>query len=160
MQPLDKQTDSGEPVNECVSDLMDTMPLVMRTLIMEVHRRRPADLSHQQFRTLAFLHHHEGASLSELAEHAGTSLPSTSKMIDGLVSRAMVTRQPYAKDRRRVELRLTDHGKSAFEDAETGAKARMGEILSALEPEECDAIRKAMSALRNAFRPYGRPAGM
>ena len=66
-------------------ELMEVVPLVMRTFRAEMRGSRANDLSVPQFRALGFVHRKPGTSLSDVAEHIGLALPSMSKLIDGLV---------------------------------------------------------------------------
>src|SRR5512136_939151 len=99
----------------CAQEILEVVPLVMRTIRAEMRRHRTADLSVPQFRTLAFIDRNVDASLSDVAEHIGLTLPSMSKIVDGLVTRKLVTRQTAAEDRRRMMLALTTRGRSALQ---------------------------------------------
>lgn len=131
--------------------LADTIPLVMRTLRAEMRRHRASDLSVPQFRALAFLRRHPGASLSSVAEHVGLTLPSTSKMIDRLVTRCLVARADCLDDRRRVTLTLTPAGASVVEQAAQATQARLAEMLAALSSEERATLVEAMRILQRVF---------
>src|SRR5215472_3469611 len=112
MELLDSKTDDSSDAEACAAQIMETVPLVMRTLRTEMRRRRPADLSVPQFRALAFVRRHPGASLSEVAEHLGLTLPATSTLIDHLVARELVRRAPNPDNRRRLVLTLTADGQA------------------------------------------------
>src|SRR5512136_3296462 len=99
----------------CAQEVLEVVPLVMRTIRAEMRRHRTADLSVPQFRTLSFIDHNADASLSDVAEHIGLTLPSMSKIVDGLVTRKLVTRQTHPTDRRRMTLTLTTRGQTALE---------------------------------------------
>lgn len=131
--------------------MLEVVPLVMRVIRAEMRSRRAADLSVPQFRALAFLSRCEGASLSDVAEHIGLTLPSISKMVDGLVTRGLVARRPSAGDRRRVALALTPQGEAVLEAARRGTQARLAEMLTALTAEERAVIARAMHTLRQVF---------
>ena len=88
-------------VEETAHQVLDVIPLVMRTIRSEFRSQRSTELSVPQFRTLAFLRNNDGASLSSLANHLGLTLPSMSKLVDGLVSRGFVARTEHQGDRRR-----------------------------------------------------------
>ena len=147
-----QEKDASGHARSCAALVMETVPLVMSVLRAEMRARRPEDISIPQFRTLIFLSHHAGDSLSEVAEHLGLTLSTTSKLIDGLVKRALVTRTIAAEDRRRIELALTEQGAHSLQAVRTGAQARMEETLSTLTPEEQTAVELAMRALRGRFR--------
>lgn len=138
---------------QCAREALEVVPLVMRAIRAEMHSQRTPDLSVPQFRTLAFLNRQENASLSDVAEHLGLTLPSMSKMIDGLVERDLVARQTAADDRRRITLTLTVHGKSILQSAVKATQARLAEMLEGLTPEERAALVQAMRALRPIFTP-------
>ena len=139
------------PADECAHEVFEVVPLAMRAIRAEMRSRRALGLSVPQFRTLAFLNRNEGASLSDLAEYIGLTLPSMSKMVDGLVVRQLVTRRDSSVDRRYVTLALTPLGKSTWEAARQGTQARLAEMLATLPPEERNTVVLAMQALRRVF---------
>src|SRR5512137_2718402 len=99
----------------CAQEILEVVPAVMRIIRAEMRRHRTADLSVPQFRTLAFIDRNVAASLSDVAEHIGLTLPSMSKIVDGLVMRKLVTRQTHPTDRRRMTLALTPRGQTALQ---------------------------------------------
>ncbi|MFI5329584.1 MAG: MarR family winged helix-turn-helix transcriptional regulator [Desulfobaccales bacterium] len=125
--------------------------MVMRAIRTEIRSHRGSELSVPQFRVLIFLNRHAGAFLSDIAEHLGLTLPSTSKMIDGLVARNMVTRQMDPKDRRRVSLVLTALGRSAMQSAYKATESRLAECLVVLPASERRLIIEAMQVLESVF---------
>jgi DNA-binding MarR family transcriptional regulator len=139
--------------DECAREVLEVVPLVMRAIRAEMRSQRTPDLSVPQFRTLAFLSRHEGASLSDVAEHVGLTLPSMSKMIDGLVARNLVVRRISSVDRRCVTLALTGQGKSVLESARRGTEAHLTERVTALSAAERATVVQAMQALRRVFTP-------
>jgi len=86
-----------------------------------------------------------------VAEHLGLSLPTTSRLIDRLVGRGLVTRQSAADDRRRVTLALTEAGQATLREAVRFTQARLVQDLAALPPEDCAIIVQAMGLLRQVF---------
>ncbi len=139
--------------DECARQVLEVVPLIMRTIRIEMRSHRLQDISVPQFRTLAFLNGHGGASLSEVAEFIGLTLPSMSKMIDGLVARGLVTRQTHAGDRRRMTLALTPAGQSIYQSAHMATQACLAQHLDALPLSERAAIVQAMQALHPVFIP-------
>ena len=137
--------------HRCARDVLDVVPLVLRAIRVEMRRHRGRDLSVPQFRTLAFLGGADGASLSATAQHVGLSLPSMSKMIDGLVARGLVRRRASARDRRCVTLSLSARGRATLGAARARAQARVARMLGPLSAEERRAVGRAMRALRPVF---------
>ena len=137
----------------CAQEVLEVVPLVMRTIRAEMRRHRMADLSVPQFRTLAFVDRNGDASLSDVAEHIGLTLPSASKIVDGLVTRKLVTRQTAPEDRRRMTLALTARGRSALQATREATRACLAEDLTALTERERETIRQAMAILRPVYTP-------
>src|SRR5512141_1148135 len=96
------------------NDMLDIIPLIMQSLRGEMRKHRGGDLTVVQFRTLGYLRRKPGVSLAELAEHIGLTPPSTSALVDGLVSKGLLLRVEAAGDRRRVALRLSDAGSAVW----------------------------------------------
>ena len=153
MKPLAGQSNSAIGCDECVAQVLTTVPVIMRIIRSEMHSRRPAGLSSPQFRALGFLYRHGGASLSQVAERQGLALPTVSKMIDTLVKRGFVLRDVSATDRRCVVLKLTSAGRSAYDSANRYAQARLAEDLKALSPSEREDVARSMRALRRIYMP-------
>ena len=129
--------------------VLDVVPLVMRTIRSEFRQRRSADLSVPQFRTLAYTQNNAGTSLSDLACHIGLTLPSMSKMVDGLVDRGLITREGHADDRRRICLKLTEPGKDKLDTANFQTQALIEEKLAGLGPAELETVSQAMMILKD-----------
>ena len=99
------------------------------------------DLTLAQYRVLGLLA--EGSAVaSGLAERANVQRPSISALIDGLVARGLVARDPDAGDRRRIPLRLTDQGARVIAEADRAVDEYLGSIAACLPTtEEAMALR-------------------
>ncbi len=137
--------------DEAAAEVLEVVPLVMRVLRAQMRSHRKADLSVPEFRTLGFLANHPGASLSDVADHIGLTLPSMSKLVDGLVERQLLTRESDLTNRRRMMLTLTAHGRSILQAAREPTRAYVGEVLSQLSPAERETVIEAMRVLRPLF---------
>ena len=139
----------------CAQEILEVVPAVMRTIRAELRRHRTVDLSVPQFRTLAFIDRNADASLSDVAEHIGLTLPSISKIVDGLVVRKLVTRQTHPTDRRRMTLALTGRGLTALQTSRAATRACLAEDLAALSDRQREIITQALEILRPIFTPQG-----
>jgi len=140
---------------ECAREVLDTIPLIMRTIRSEVRQQRKPELSVPQFRTLAFLYRQPGAMLSQVAEHVGLTLPSMSKTIDVLVAQGLVERQSNTADRRRAVLSLAPPGKAIYLAAREAARARLADRMGKLSNGDQDVVANAMRSLRDVFSMAG-----
>ena len=139
----------------CAQEILEVVPVVMRTIRAELRRHRAADLSIPQFRTLAFIDRNVDASLSDVAEHIGLTLPSMSKIVNGLVTRKLVIRQTAREDRRRMTLALTTRGQTALQLSREATRACLAEDLAALSDRQRATIAQAMEILRPVFTSQG-----
>jgi MarR family transcriptional regulator for hemolysin len=137
---------------ECVREVLDVIPMVMRSLRAEFRSHRGRDLSIPQYRTLMYLRRTPGKSLADLAEHLGITPPSTSKLVDGLVKRGLVSRQDFPADRRKIVLSLTQAGADLAEASLRLSQVAYLERFAALPKETLEIIKQAMEALRPIFR--------
>ena len=142
-----------EKTRECAAVVMDTIPMIMRTIGAEMHRQHGADLPMPQFCALMFLKHHEGASLSFLARHRGSSISSASKLVDGLVERAYVSRGIASEDRRRIVLALTEFGEATLQSFHKEEAGYLAEILATLSESQRATVMQGMELLRSVLAP-------
>jgi DNA-binding MarR family transcriptional regulator len=140
-----------EKLEECARQLLDTTPQIMRSVRGEMRSHRGHDLSVPQFRTLTFVNRNPETSLSELADHLGLTLPSVSKLVDGLVNKKLITRRESTTDRRRLTLSLTKPGEDILRVARQATQDHLKNVLCTLSADELSTIIRAMSLLHPLF---------
>jgi len=64
-----------------------------------------------QWRALDLLADGDGHSMTEIAGHVMVPAPTLTKIVDRLVESALVYRRPDERDRRRILVFLSDHGR-------------------------------------------------
>ena len=132
----------------CARQVMETAPQIFQSIKAEMRRGRSSDLSVPQFRTLRFIQMYTDTTLSSLANYLDLTLPSVSKLVDGLVKQELLIRQEAASDRRCLSLALTPAGESIVDAAREAAQARMEQTLGGLSDGELEIICQAMELLR------------
>ncbi len=143
----------------CAEETLEVVPAVMRFIRAEMRSNRGPDLSVPQFRALLHIRRNVGSSLSALADHLGLTPATTSSMVDGLVRRQIVCREPSTVDRRRLALTLSPGGKRAIDLSMTAAQRGLASKLQALPEEDLRAIQRGLAALRRIFAPEAGPLG-
>ena len=138
-------------LDACARELMDTCPQIVQSIRVEMRRGRGGDLSIPQFRTLRFIQRNPDTSLSGLADFLGLTLPSVSKLVDGLVKQELVFRQESHIDRRRLTLILTPAGETIVNSARAEAQSNLIKRLNTLCDDELETIQKAMELLQGLF---------
>lgn len=107
---------SSEFGPEGVRQAMDTSTLrLLRELLDVAQRSGPAlarrtHLTHNELVALEQLMRHQWGP-GELAQHLGVTSAAASGIVDRLVARGHVERQPHAADGRRTQVVLTDAGR-------------------------------------------------
>ena len=155
MQQLAKETTSENLAYDCSAQLLDVVPLIMRRARAEARRRALPGTSIPQARVLHFLGQNPGASLSEVAEFVGLTMPSTSKLVQRLVSQGVVERRDGSDDRRRINLSLTEQGQTALARARLETREQLAHNLQHLSPRELATISDALKVLNRAFSEGG-----
>ena len=140
-----------EKLDECARQLLDTAPQVMRFIRAEMRSHRGHDLSVPQFRALTFINRNPEVSLSHLAEHLGLTLPSTSKLVDGLANQKVITRRESKEDRRRLTLELTKSGEDILHTARSATLNHLKDVLRELTVDELSTVIRAMNLLQPLF---------
>src|SRR5262245_45387797 len=115
----------------------------MRVLRAQVRSKSTPDLSIPQFRALAFLGRNAGAMLSDVATFLALTLPSASKMVDGLFSAGLVDRLADTMDRRKIALSLTAAGREKYDAAVHAAEAFLASRIASLEGRKRDEVLRA-----------------
>jgi DNA-binding MarR family transcriptional regulator len=117
---------------------------------VRAHIRQAAeqhDLSVEQFQVLRHIRRGQ-CSVSKLADAKNISRPAISQGVDMLVNKGFITRTTDTRDRRHVQLALTDSGNALLDTISEDTRQWMMQILSPLSDEELQALTQAMDSLR------------
>jgi len=91
--------------------------------------------------------HADGSLTSQLARMLKVAVPTMTSMIDGLVERGMVERQPHPTDRRQVRLLLTTEGRHTLDRYRQITHDRLAEPLSQLDRGQKARLTAALADL-------------
>jgi len=133
---------------------MDAVPPVIWFIRREMRSHRKG-LSLPQFRALAMVHRQPDASLSAVADHLGCSLPSASRLMQGLVEKGLIKREGCSNDRRQCALAITDVGEDVLNSAWTATQDRLSVELEKIPALQRQAIIEAMQSLKEVFGELG-----
>lgn len=101
------------PPDQQTYELAHLIAGINRRLEAEIEERlRPEGVPIEQFRILRALSVRDGQAMGELAEAVLVDSPTLTKIIDRMVSSALVYRAPEPKDRRKVLIFLANKGKT------------------------------------------------
>lgn len=136
---------------QCANLVLETAPMVMRTIRNEFRKNRTGDISIPQFRVLAFLGRRGNASLSEVADHMGITMPSASKLVERLVIIKHAHRSTESSDRRQVKIRLSETGAEMLDNARKAARQKLTQLFSGITKKEMAQIMQAMEIFKTVF---------
>ena len=135
--------------------ILETLPPAMRAIREQMRSGRAAGMSVAQFRLLLYIRRNPATSLSPLADHLGTSLPAASQLVERLVQAGLIAREQHPRERRRVQLRLTDAGATALAECDARTRAWLCKRLSGLDESELDDLAGLLRDLRRLLSPNG-----
>lgn len=139
-------------LQNCARELMDTTPLIVQQIRIEIRSSRRRDLTIPQIRTLRYIQRHPDSSLLQLSEHLGLTPPSASKLVDGLVNNDLVNREESRQDRRKLTLQLTPSGEEIVNTARAQAQQNLVEKLGMFSDDELKTIMHSMELLQKWFK--------
>ena len=118
------------------------------------------DLSVTQMHALMMIQKRESVSISELATLMGISVPSASVLVERLVEKGALTREPSRTDRRRMEVRIASAVKDDFSRVNGVLLNAFEGLIQKIGPETtrmwCEVLRRIESVLEQEERPTGR----
>lgn len=138
-------------VSDCAREVLEVIPAVMRPIRSTMRSHRGAGLSVPQFRALCFVERYDGASLSQVADHLDLSLPTVSRMINGLVDCGYLQRRSSESDRRNMCLSVRAPGRAVMQQTRSATQAFLIQQFQNLSADQREAMIVAMAALREVF---------
>jgi DNA-binding MarR family transcriptional regulator len=97
--------------------------------------------------TLATLDRHGPLRLTDLAEAAAVTQPSMTGLVNRLVAQGLVERTPDDRDRRSVNVAVTDAGRALLAQRRQRRAETLASLIDALDPDDRDALAAAVPAI-------------
>lgn len=105
-----------------------------------------AELSLPQLHTVHVLHEHGPVTVSELAALLGVSPPSASVMVDRLVEKGVLSREPSREDRRKVLVSVSSEALQKIERMEETILQSFVDLVEKIGPKTagmwCQVLKK------------------
>ena len=112
------------------------------------------DISAIQFATLFLLAGEAELTIKRVAELLGRSVSATSRMLDQLVMRGLISRTEDTRDRRTKRVSLSENGQAFIQTLEQKRAEAQITVMAYLSPEECAIVEQAMQLLALAARRH------
>jgi DNA-binding MarR family transcriptional regulator len=125
----------------------------LRPLLLQLNRRlrrelAPLGITGGQASLLHAIKTHPGIGVRELADLEGVSAPAMTAYVDRLQAAGVLARRRSERDRRRVELELTEDGLRVLRSARSRRTAWLAARLRRLDARELASVEAALPALR------------
>jgi DNA-binding MarR family transcriptional regulator len=137
-------------------EVIEDLRAALREFLAAQRRLRGRDaqrpgLTFSQHAVLRVLADGQEHSAGELAAAADLTPASITKMLDGLSRAGLLERVPDPDDRRRVGVRITPEGRTAFDAKNRQITAAWAEVLEDADPDEIEGMASAMRRLAALF---------
>ncbi|WP_228495619.1 MarR family winged helix-turn-helix transcriptional regulator [Microbacterium sp. VKM Ac-2870] len=141
-------TETPHPVPELSTTASDLRMATFR-LARRLRSQRAVDtMSDGQFAVLAALSVHGQHTLGELAERERVSAPSMNRTVNCLEESGYLTRTTDADDRRKVNIALTDPGRSVVEETVRRRDSWLEQALAELTEDQRNLLASAAELMR------------
>jgi len=120
-----------------------------------------SDLTMPQLKVLLLLASEEGGHLhmSRLAQCLRVTMPTATGIVDRLVEQGLLHRQHSPRDRRLVEVGLTESGRDLIERLRAADRKRLESVLSRLSLDDLKTVARGLDLLLEAVTEYVRDGG-
>ncbi|MFD0590462.1 MarR family winged helix-turn-helix transcriptional regulator [Paenibacillus sp. GCM10027627] len=125
--------------------------IVERRMHAKVRDLMSEDLTVEQFKTLRFLKHKQTSTASELSEIFCVGKSSITAIITRLSDKGLIQRVPEEKDRRVINLMLTEEGNRICEELEERVQAILEEVIQHFDTKEATAFIETYEKLADSF---------
>ena len=111
---------------------------------------KPYDLSIQQYNVLRILRGQKGnpANLSTLQERMVDRSSNTTRLVDKLIKKEWVSRNVCAKNRRKVEIFITEKGLAILQVLDPITEENNNKIVSSLSTNQLEELNTLLDLLR------------
>jgi DNA-binding MarR family transcriptional regulator len=131
-------------------EFLFVLPALNRLIGRELRGETGDDTTLVQIRVLAFLMD-TPITMSALARKRRVTLQSASELVQGMVARGWVVREPDPKDRRQSLLHITNEGRAQFELSQEQMVKLIVPLIDSLAPDEREHVHYALLALRRVL---------
>lgn len=130
-------------------------PALTKLYVLYFRRSANSDLSGPQLTILSRLAASGPSRISRLAELEDIRMPTASNALHQLEQQGLVERIRDTRDRRGVQVQLTDHGIRELERVNAERDAEMARLLEVLTPEQLNRAEELVDIINELAEVYG-----
>ena len=150
-----KNIKSDSTLDSIAEDMFSLMPLIGRTirrkLIKTAIRSFEEDMSPPHFEIIKLLEETGKLHIAEIGERLQIARPQMTHLIDRLVELDIVERETNEEDRRMLNIRLKDKGKSIVKARDKQVINATRETLSGLTDDELKQLSTSLNNIKEIF---------
>ncbi len=111
---------------------------------------KDSDLTSEQYNVLRILRGQKGnpANLSTIQERMLNKMSNTTRLIDKLIKKELVTRHTCESNRRKIEIYITNKGLKLLAELDSIVNANNKELTKNLNTSELETLNKLLDKLR------------
>ena len=138
--------------NDIIDTVADDAYRVLHLLHRHLVNLPGLKILHHDLAILSILVQNGPLPISEIARRLSSTKPQMTQFIDRLVDEESVFRIRDPRDRRRVQVDITERGKSVLADYRSLIRNDISQKLENLDPEEVDILARDLSRIAEVIQ--------
>lgn len=134
-----------------IQNFISIIPLFKKKLLHDNCKFNKGNLNHSHFQILAVLKKEGKLPISEVGKKLVISTPNMTKLLTKLIDENMVERIPEEKDRRIININLTEKGDKYLEGRYESIKSTLKNRLSSLPDDKLDKLNESLVTLKDVL---------
>ena len=134
-----------------VQNFISIIPLFKKKLLHDNCKFDKGNLNHSHFQILAVLKKEGQQLISEVAKKLFISTPNMTKLLNKLIDEGMIERIPGEKDRRIININLTEKGSTYLKSSFLEIQSSLKDKISSLPDEKLDKLNDSLITLKEVL---------
>ena len=134
-----------------VQNFISIIPLFKKKLLHDNCKFDKGNLNHSHFQILAVLQKEGQQPISEVAKKLFISTPNMTKLLNKLIDEGMIERIPGEKDRRIININLTEKGSTYLKSSFLEIQSSLKDKISSLPDEKLDKLNDSLITLKEVL---------
>ncbi|WP_286316473.1 MarR family winged helix-turn-helix transcriptional regulator [Romboutsia ilealis] len=134
-----------------IQNFISIIPLFKKKLLHDNCKFDKGNLNHSHFQILAVLKKEGQQPISEVAKKLFISTPNMTKLLNKLIDEDMIERIPGEKDRRVININLTEKGNIFLEDKFLEFESSLKNKFSPLSQDKLDKLNDSLITLKEVL---------
>ena len=134
-----------------VQNFISIIPLFKKKLLHDNCKFDKGNLNHSHLQILAVLKKEGQQPISEVAKKLFISTPNMTKLLNKLIDEGMIERIPGEKDRRIININLTEKGSTYLKSSFLEIQSSLKDKISSLPDEKLDKLNDSLITLKEVL---------